>query len=161
LTGDNYNKQRRQYIDNAIFPKNFPDSDALRKLDEKDPSQNAVFREHLQKSYGGCWRFNEIIGYIRLYFLGSQIRGEYYGVRKQRLVRTRTKKMEFQTWKLVPEIDIPFPTSNKEIFCTVNEYLDKCKKALPRRYIDTSMFEVIAPYINWRKLYEDSIMMDD
>ena len=32
------------------------------------PEQKEYMERHLRGSYGGCWLFNEIIGFIRLYF---------------------------------------------------------------------------------------------
>ncbi|WP_132978511.1 hypothetical protein [Thiobaca trueperi] len=157
LPREKYYQQRQKYIEDVMFPKDSQDSEALKKLDEEDPSQNTMFRDHLQKSYGGCWRFNEIIGYIRLYFLGSQVRGEYYGVRQNRIVKTRKKTLEFQTWKLAAEMDVPYPPNKSEILGVVRNYLENCKKELPRRYIDTEIFEAAAPYIDWKKLYEKGL----
>ena len=41
-------------------------------------------QEHYYQKYGP-WYFNEIIGYLRLHFLGSQVRGEYFGSKKKKL----------------------------------------------------------------------------
>jgi hypothetical protein len=100
-----YYSKRAIFIDEALFPKHSSDSDALRKRDNDNPRENMGFRDHLGRIYGGCWRFNETIGFIRLHFLGSQIRGDYFSVVRKRIVRTRTKTFEYRTWKLAPEID--------------------------------------------------------
>ena len=55
----------------------------------------------------GTWRFNEIIGYVRLYFRGSQVLGEYYAVKRSRHVLTRHKTLIRRTHKLGPEHQIP------------------------------------------------------
>jgi hypothetical protein len=157
LEKEHYNQRRDKYVDDAMVVKNSRYSQEHRRMDEEDAVQNAMFRDYLRRSYGGCWRFNEIIGYIRLYFFGSQIRGEYFGVNKARMVKTRTKILEFQALKLVPEMDVPYPPRGNEILKTVREYLKRCKSALPRRHIDISMFEAVAPYIEWQQLYEDSV----
>jgi hypothetical protein len=110
-------------------------------------------RGHLQKSYGGCWEFNEIMGYIRLHFLGSQVRGEYYAVTKKRIVRTRRKMLEYQTHKLAPEVEIPHPATGNDVLNAVREYIEDCRKELKGRYIDTSIFDTLAPYTDWSALY--------
>jgi hypothetical protein len=56
----------------------FPGSS--RKLLESQRDRKIRFLDHLEMRYGGPWNFNEIIGFIRLHFLGSQIRGEYFAV---------------------------------------------------------------------------------
>lgn len=120
---------------------------------EANLNQNADIRDHFWRSYGGCWQFNEIIGYIRLHFLGSQVRGEYFGVNKKRIVRTRTRTFEHLTHKLAPEVDILQPLTSESILAAVREYLENCKKELPLRHIDTVLFEVIAEHVDWRALY--------
>jgi hypothetical protein len=147
-----YYSKRAIFIDEALFPKHSSDSDALRKRDNDNPRENMGFRDHLGRIYGGCWRFNETIGFIRLHFLGSQIRGDYFSVVRKRIVRTRTKTFEYRTWKLAPEIDLPAHGSNEDIFRTVLEYLSDCRNELPRRYIDAGLLEFIGPYIDWKRL---------
>ena len=44
---------------------------------EKNPNNKIFFEEHLSNYFGGIWEYNEIIGYIKLYSIGNQIRGEY------------------------------------------------------------------------------------
>jgi hypothetical protein len=120
---------------------------------EANLNQNAGIRDHLWNSYGGCWQFNEIIGYIRLHFVGTQVRGEYFGVNGKRIVRTRTLTFAHLTHKLVPEVEIAHPITSASILAAVKVYLDNCKKELPRRYIDTELFEAIANHLDWHALY--------
>jgi hypothetical protein len=126
----------------------------MRLKDAADPNHYMAARDHIQHSYGGCWIYNEIIGYIRLHFLGSQIRGEYFGVRKKRIVRTRTKTIEYLSWKLAPEINIPHPYTNEAIYSAILEYLAACRKELPGRHVDAKRFEVVGRHIDWRSLLE-------
>ena len=132
LSKDRYDREREAHIDKVLYP-----------------SHNVAFRDHLERSYGGCWRFNKVIGYIRLHFLGSQVRGEYYGINRKRIVRI----LEYHTWKLAPERNVPFPITSKGVHCTVSDYLEACRAELPGRYIDTDLFEAVAKHINWRKLF--------
>lgn len=136
-------------MEKAIFPPSSPYTLARRRRDQADPNANAAFRDHLERVYGGCWEFNEIIGYIRLHFLGTQVRGEYFSVSRKRIVRTRTKTLEYQTWKLAPEVDIEPPYGNAEILAAVREYVDDCRHEVPQRFVDATLFEALAPYINW------------
>ncbi|MHB8890270.1 MAG: hypothetical protein ACYC46_15775 [Acidobacteriaceae bacterium] len=156
LPEERYYRERDDHIDSIVFPKNSPFSDSMRAKEAADPNHYAAIRDHLQRSYGGCWIFNEIIGYIRLHFLGSQIRGEYFGVKKKRIVRTRTKTIEYLSWKLAPEINIPHPYTNKGIYGAILEYLAACRKELPGRYVDTERFEVIGKHVDWRGLLESN-----
>lgn len=153
ISEDKYNRERDAYIEEELFQKDSPYVDVLRTHDKADPSRNVAIRDHLWRFYGGCWQFNEIIGYIRLHFLGSQVRGEYFGVNKKRIVRTRKRTIEYQTWKLAPEVEIPQPLTSAGVLTAIREYLEDCKKELPRRFIDTELFDVIAEHVDWRALY--------
>lgn len=112
-------------------------------------------RDILRDKYGGRWDFNEIVGYIRLHFLGTQIRGEYFGSPNKRIRRSKKKSFVFKTWKLAPEITINPPHSSEQILESVREYIKECEQELPRRYIDTSTFEALAPYVDWKKLFSN------
>src|SRR5262245_59345499 len=88
LTSSAYYAQRDTKIASFIAKEKIPNRhvDKLRR----------TLLQHDSERYGP-WEFNETIGYVRLHFLGSQIRGEYYGVEKRRYVRTRKKTMLYQT----------------------------------------------------------------
>lgn len=154
LPEEQYNRERNEHIDSMLFPEGDPYSQSLRQKEADDPSCNSAVRDHLQRSYGGCWKFNEIIGYIRLHFLGHQVRGEYFSIRKKRIVRTRTRVLEYLTWKLAPEVNIPRPYTNQGVYGAVLKYLADCRRELPRRSVDTELFEVIGKHVNWVDLIE-------
>ncbi|MGZ8137171.1 MAG: hypothetical protein ACXW1W_10540 [Methylococcaceae bacterium] len=150
LTKERYYEEQNAYVNKIMFP-GPPQYDEDRRIfNEKYPEQKRNFEQHIKNNYGGAWDYNEIIGWIELHFLGSQIRGEFWRVKAKRIVRSRNKVFEYDTWKLAPEIDIPEDANNTEILHLINEYLSDCKKELKGRYIDTSRFDVIGTYIDWR-----------
>ncbi|APX14877.1 hypothetical protein BWR17_02780 [Phaeobacter inhibens] len=107
--------------------------------------------EHLYKKYGP-WDFNEIIGYIRLHFLGSQVRGEYFSAEKKRNSAGRTKVFTYQTHKLAAEVNLWFgtPPTNAQIWEGIQSYIDRCQKELVRgRVIDASKLLALGPHIDW------------
>jgi len=108
-------------------------------------------QQHANEKYGP-WEFNEIIGYIRLHFLGSQIRGEYYGVEKRRYVRSRQKTMLYHTRKLAPERHLRPHATNQEIFQVILQYVEDCRRELPRRYVDDENLRRVGPFIDWNAL---------
>ena len=154
LSADAYYAAREKYIEASLFRPGTADEAALRQREALNPRVNDGYRAHLENSYGGCWEFNEIMGYIRLHFLGSQVRGEYFAVSKQRIVRTRTKTLEHRTWKLAPEIDIDAPYGTVEVLAAVRQYIDDCKRELPNRFIETSRFETLAPFVDWGTFWQ-------
>jgi hypothetical protein len=154
LSAEQYYAERDAYIKRIIFRTGTPEAPDLQQRDKASPRINAAFRNHLTEKYGG-WEFNEIIAYIRLHFLGSQIRGEYFAVDRKRIVRTRTKPFDYKTWKLAPAIDIEQPCGTREVLGAIQRYIQACKSELPQRFIDTSSFDKLAPHIDWGTLYQD------
>lgn len=101
-----------------------------------------------RSSYGGDWEFNEIIGHIKLFFMGSQVRGEYWSTEPRRKVRTRRKKFEFRAHKLVSECEIRIKTS-AGVLAAIEDYLSRCKIKLKYRHIDLREFESLKDHVNW------------
>jgi len=150
---DQYYSARAEFVDRILFPPGASYREQRRADEQKNPGSLDGVRDHFEKAYGGCWRYNEIIGYIRMHFLGSQVRGEYYGVNRRRIVRTRTKQLEYRTWKLAPEVDNPRDATDSDIFAAVTEYVDACRVEVKGRYIDDTQLVTLGPHINWRELY--------
>ena len=118
------------------------------------PEADSAFRAHVEKSYGGPWRFNEIVGYIRLFLLGSQVRGEYFRVDARRIVRTRRKTLWLVAHKLAPEQEIPSGATSAQVLAAIRQYLDMCGKEIPGRHMDLATFDAIAPHVDWRSLLD-------
>ena len=100
----------------------------------------------------GPWQFNEAIGQIRLYFLGSQVRGEFFSAERKRNSTGRTKVFTFRTLKLASETDI-FPTkqtSSADVWDSIQAYVAKCKKELKKgRVIDDHRLLTLGPHVDW------------
>lgn len=149
LCEDEYNRQLKEFIERGLAP-------LREQLGEQVAKHGYMIdhmHQHLFKVYGGCWRFNEVVGYIRLHFLGSQVRGEYFTVNRKRIVRTRHKRFEYVSHKLAPEIEIEMPVTDQTVGAAVSKYLQACQRELPRRYIDIDTFTVLAPHIRWYALW--------
>lgn len=152
LALDKYEKEREQYVEEQMYGKPPNIDNQMKEFHKREPGMKQQFEHHLWQRYGGSWNYNEIIGWIQLHFLGSQIRGEYWAVKARRITRTRKKTFEFKSWKLAPEKEIPHSASNSEIYEVVLGYIDDCRKELRRRYLDTSRLEMIGPFVDWRSL---------
>lgn len=152
-----YYEERDSYVEGTMFSPNDPWSPRPREFYNVHRSQYIQFREHLVARYGGPWNYNEIVGYIRLHFVGSQIRGEYFSVDRKRVVRTRTKTYIWRTHKLAPEINIPSDAKSEDIFEIIKQYFRDCQHEVPRRHIDAELLEVIGPYVDWRRLHLDHL----
>jgi hypothetical protein len=121
---------------------------------EKNPDMLLNYKGYHHKNYGGVWEFNEIIGYIKLYFYGRQVRGEYWSTLPNRKVRSRRKQFEYKTHKLAAEVGIKQKTS-EAILEAVEEYLLDCKREIKNRYIDLREFNSLKRHLNWLTFFEE------
>lgn len=150
-----YSVELENYINKHLNSGTPQDVAFMQKTLKESPNLKLKFKEILKDDYGGNWKYNEIIGYIRLFFLGTQIRGEYWGTKAKRKRRTRKKFFEYKTWKLAPEIELHWETESSAIFAKVLEYITACSKELKGRYIDVRPLMVIGPYVDWMTLYKE------
>jgi len=155
LPEEKYYREMNEYIERNMFPGPVEHNDNMKEFYSREPEQEVSHRELFRVLFGGEWRYNEIIGYIRLHFLGNQIRGEYWGAKAKRQVRTRKKLFKNMTWKIAPEINIPNKADNEEIFKLILDYLTRCSRELRRRHIDTTILESIGRYVDWKSLLVD------
>jgi len=127
----------------------------------------AFYREHtdskirnidyLQKQYGGPWRFNDIIGYIRLYLNGYEVRGQLWHVDVKRVVRKPRHKLLFcENHRFGIPVGIPTESSNGEIFNHIMKYLDSIRPRFKNRFIDSALIETVGPYVDWKSLINEA-----
>lgn len=120
---------------------------------QENPDLVDNWKNHHRSSYGGDWEFNEVIGHIKLFFMGSQVRGEYWSTKPRRKKKTRKKEFEFKAHKLAVESEIREKT-NKGVLAAIEEYLSRCQKELKNRHIDLREFEALKEYIDWMSVHK-------
>jgi hypothetical protein len=109
--------------------------------------------------YLGRWRFNEVVGYLRLSMSHRNIQGAYFGRRVRepgprhdepvlKEVRTRTKVFR-SIRPLAPRRPIPRGSTNAECLGIIDAYVIACSRALPRRHLDQEWLREVGPYVNW------------
>lgn len=103
------------------------------------------------------WRLNQMVGYIRLFVFGNQIRGDYYWINKKRILKNSTAAKRFY-WKghAITIMGLNYLT-NEQIFDKVISRLKKLlteKSILKNRHLDLESFSNIGPLIDWQKLLE-------
>lgn len=159
LSEEEYNKQIDSHVKKVIEETRYGHAlyaDYMRAEDQKNPSSLISYQNSIVRAYGGAWRYNEIIGFIRLHFLGTQVRGEYYATERKRIVRTRRKQFSYQTWKLAAEEDFYGEISSKSIYLAIMRYIEACRREVKGRYIDDYLIKQIGPYVDWLALWNES-----
>jgi len=153
---ESYEANQKLYIDECLNddPEHHAEIEAFYR---ECPHAKIRNSDYFWRQYGGPWQFNEIIGYIRLYSEGYQIRGQLWYVDVKRVVRNpRHKILICKNAGLgfgIP-VDTPTQSTNVEIFDLIMKYLDSVR-LLPRfkkRFVDSSLFETIGPYVDWKSL---------
>jgi hypothetical protein len=107
--------------------------------------------QHFWEKYGMPWRYNQAVGWVRLYALGSQVRGETWLARGTR--HTATGRREYRVGgKAFEHWCHPGQTSD-EIRGAVEEELLTFARTLRRGHVlDLECFHAIAPFVDWRAL---------
>jgi len=153
LTKKDYESRQEKYVQDVMC-EGGPYAQEMYRLDT-DIDQRT--KGHLRLTYGGPWLFNEIIGFIRLYFYFTQIRGEYWRIDTKKIFRSRRKVFVFREWKVTYEEEIPPGSSSDEIFELLMKYLMRAQTELKNRYVDVSVFTRIGPCVDWIALFADSL----
>lgn len=128
----------------------------------KIPYNNFLYEEslnqNLYKDFGGDWKYNEIIGYLRFYKYVDyfiNINCFYYDVDKKRIAKIR-KKQFIPINDTLYKITIKSSYDNQQITKKITEMVNWCS-TLPdvhKRYIDREIFDNTANCIDWRVLLE-------
>jgi len=154
LPKDKYESQQKAFIERELKINGGKFGEEMYRCfpDVKTKDEN-----HLWKIYGGNWIFNEIIGFIRLFFLSTQIRGEYWPIIAKKITRTRRKIFRPLGHEITHPETIPPGSSNQDIYNLILKFLTRtqCEKELKKRHVYTSLLENIGPYVDWNALLEE------
>ena len=108
------------------------------------------------RRYIAPWRFNQIVGWVRLYKLGTQLRGELWFMNAKRSGRQVSRKQFSDKGKAFELHTWPEQTS-KEIFESICKELRAFEKGSKRRMLlDSSCFERLGQFTDWRRLMDTS-----
>ena len=153
LTKEEYETQQDAYIDQNISDGNY----YVQKMYRREPDVKRQTENYLWESYGGGWLFNEVIGFIRLFFLSTQIRGEYWPVTVKRIKRGRRKVFRPCGYEVTHGEKIPQGSSSQEIFNLILKFLARVnrEKELKNCHIYTSLLKNIGMHMDWNALLEE------
>lgn len=97
-----------------------------------------------------AWRFNEVVGFVRLYILGSQVRGELWWRRGARL--SARPRQPFEQRETIFEHEVEPSDSSERIFKGLVEELATAARDRPLkgRFLDCEVLERMGPFVDWR-----------
>jgi hypothetical protein len=134
------------------------DSEKCRFLGRLQRTSTAEINDDLERLFDRevsyPWRFNDIIGWIRLFVLGPQLRGELWWNRTTRQVKRGRKRFSFDGEAF--ELNLLNVNDSTEIVRLILERLNSLNRhfLFKGRYIDLSLFMNLSPYINWQSLMQ-------
>jgi len=120
---------------------------------EYEPSENDRRLSHkiLWEKSMGPWRFNQIVGWVRVYRLGDQLRGEYWSIKAKRFGWQLRKKCFIPQGKAF-EIWPGDKETTKQIFNRICQRLRTFENELRGRVIDLESFENLGRFVDWCRL---------
>ena len=152
LTEQEYSKKQNEYV--AKHVGGYDSNKLLIKASKPEGGEEARKKineaSFFFKEFGGGWRYNEIIGYIRIYKYGSQVRAEYWQNDVKRIVKTRKKIFVIKSRKLVPEVNI----KNGDIGSAIDVCINQCKNELSNRCLDLETYELVLRNVNWKSVLD-------
>lgn len=148
---EQFYQEVEKYIDKKFSKLN----DFSKDYYENNPKEKLGWEQGHRKDYGSIWEYNDIIGYIKLYFYGTQVRGEYWSVTAKRIVKTKKKDFICKDWSFGPAISVHFENDSLGIYNKIIELIDFFKKQLKNRFVNTSKFDAIGPHIDWKRMYDE------
>ena len=142
---ERYYKEMREYIEKI-----------KKEFDERFLNESYV-NKYSRKKFGGSWDYNEIIGYLKIYRWGSQIRVYHWETDSKRKVRKGRKR-----FRQVADNYCCYPIyknddDNIKFIKIMKEVVEQCKDIIKERnkkfYVDTRIFDSVVDYINWKDLF--------
>jgi len=113
-------------------------------------------RNYFHNSKWYPWRYNEVIGWLCLYIMGTQLRGEIWFESSKRINKGIRKK-KFKWVGKAFEHNIRNRSESDEIFTEFVEVLEQLKSKdnfFRKRHLDLSVFKVNGRFINWVELID-------
>ena len=121
----------------------------------KDISKNIL--ENVEQSfwerYGTPWQFNQIVGWLRLFTTGAQIRGDLWELRGKRFVRNPKHKQYYLRGKAF-ELTCYASQTSKEILDCLKAELKAQNETIRggKLVVDLEVFDNLSNHIDWHSL---------
>ena len=121
---------------------------------ENAPTVYLNAENHFDRNLWYSWKYNDIIGWIRLFVCSRQVRGDYWWVKSYRMIKRGKKESRF-CGKAFESEEINTEDSSQifDILCGLVNQLSK-ERPFKGKYIDTELILTLGPYINWRELID-------
>jgi hypothetical protein len=154
---DNYDERFEQLLEAEAVKLWRRESDPRKDL-AWHRQQGERWREAYLRAYGGRWRYNQIFGFLGIYPLGGQLRGDtWYSTKK--LARRNIARKDIAWCGKAFEMDVRPEQSSAEIFEQLRKTIRCLRHGAPykRRFLDIRSLELAGPFLDWRRLMDISV----
>jgi hypothetical protein len=122
-------------------------NEAMKKEEQKWASP-----DNFQRFKWYAWKYNDIIGYLNLYIMGTQFRSDIWLIDKQRINKGIIKKKFILHGKILEKM-VPLNRSSTEIFeFIINSLTELNKRDYKKYHFDLSTFKVAGQFVDWIEL---------
>ena len=128
--------------------------DKQRRLGRVEPGQlpdwELQVKDGFWKSYGMPWQFNQVVGWLRLFRLGHQLRGDLWLSSAKRFLRVPGHK-RFELVGKAFEIWVESKSTDEAIVSRLRDEFKELERNYSSRKLtlDLECFDSIAPFIRW------------
>jgi len=134
----------------SFINKYIPNStDSIQQKRTKD-----YLEDHFWKNYGGPWNYNQVVGAIKIFTCGDQIRGDLWLSNKKRFTRIMGNK-NISLFGKAFEMTVFKDMTNEDINQRLIKEITNSIKQNERRIIDMECFLNCSKYIDWMKLLQN------
>jgi len=128
-----------------------------RGRDEASNNLQQSVEESFWKNYGMPWRYNQTVGWLRIYRLGSQIRGELWFTNAKKLVRRPIHRTVFNKGKAFELHTTSRDNSDQIRISLRKEILESVRRLRGSKLVvDLECFDNASVLINWHSLIYDT-----
>ena len=117
------------------------------------PLAYTSMEQWIEQEYWYPWKFNEIVGYLRLFIDGHRIKGDLHHIKARKLRRGTSGKIFYYS-----KIFEYTPNLSDASLIIYNNLLNNLRllkhPPLHRRYLDLDGFIKYGKFVDWRKLLD-------
>jgi hypothetical protein len=108
------------------------------------------------RGFGGMWKFNEVIGFIRIGLEIDRVVARHWSVNRKVIRKSRQKTFELISWGFVYDVPIDLTLGDEGIASAILKSVELCENKLAPRILDSCQFKELVPFVKWSALRQEN-----